>query len=792
MKERNPVSANGLFCGIPAACICLEILLGLLRGDGTFYLFYPVLFALSAGLMAAGILASFHFRIRSILLNVFLFAGGIFFSAEYLIRNIYTTYLTPRYLLSGAGNAAAGYTQEVLRSIVFGLPKVLLFLIPFFMALFKGFLEGKRRKRRISRKRVGISRRAVLRNTVIAAAGFLICLLSSLAASHGRYSAVYGAQFDYNQATSLFGLLTSTRLSIQYTVFGNPHVTFSTLKEPETAGEPSVSSEKEEGKTQPGLILPDYHPFPFGKVPGSGELDLGSVKEEQLSEEVMETGETDSAEEEKDSPVKEPDSGTPVPEDEEGEMAEEPADAAQTDGQAEETPEEEKPPVYAPHQMEDALTKAENTGSASVDQLTAYIRTLPPSSENEYTGIFKGKNLILICAESYCDAFISEELTPTLWRLSRNGFCFREYYQPEWGGSTTTGEASFLLGLAPQDGDRTMLESKDNNLYFTMGNQLQRLGYSSIAFHGGEDTFYHRDETHENLGYNQFMANRSGIKEVCGGTYPRDTVAFSKTMDLFLDHRPFSVYYMTISGHAPYKKDYAYTQDYYERVNAAVGDTYAEKTKYYICYQMELEEAMKIMVEKLEKAGIADETVIAMVGDHYPYGLGRGEAWGNDRDYINDLIKGDDTVPYEQDRNGLIIWSGCLENEYADLPREITEPVFSLDVLPTLSNLFGLPYDSRFFAGRDVFSEAEPLVFWNNLSWVTSYGKYDARHGIFTPGEKMPENEDEKAYRARIDETVRNRILMSRSIVENDYYGILFGPDTVTQAGDLLWQETAQ
>ena len=212
----------------------------------------------------------------------------------------------------------------------------------------------------------------------------------------------------------------------------------------------------------------------------------------------------------------------------------------------------------------------------------------------------------------------------------------------------------------------------------------------------------------------------------------------------------------------------------------------SEKTKYYICYQMELEEALRIMIEKLEEAGIADDTVIAMVGDHYPYGLGRGEAWGNDRNYISDLIKGDATVPYEQDRSGLIIWSGCLENEYADLPKTVEEPVFSLDVLPTLSNLFGLTYDSRLLAGRDALSDEEPLVFWNNLSWVTKDAKYDARHGTYTHAEDLKEPQE---YRKRIDEKVKNKILLSRTIIDTDYYGLLFGPDDVIRAGDTLYQK---
>jgi len=111
-------------------------------------------------------------------------------------------------------------------------------------------------------------------------------------------------------------------------------------------------------------------------------------------------------------------------------------------------------------------------------------------------------------------------------------------------------------------------------------------------------------------------------------------------------------------------------------------------------------------------------------------------------------------------------------------------PVFSLDIVPTLSNLFGLPYDSRLLPGRDIFSDAEPLVFWHEYSWVTERGKYDARHGVYYPREGY---DDDPEYRARIDALVQDKILMSRAIIDTDYYGILFGYDDLTFAGETIF-----
>ena len=421
------------------------------------------------------------------------------------------------------------------------------------------------------------------------------------------------------------------------------------------------------------------------------------------------------------------------------------------------------------------------TGGESIDHLSEYLAGNSGTDKNRYTGLFEGKNLIMIAAESYSGVFINEELTPTLWRLTHNGFYFSDYYQPEWGGSTTTGEMAYLCGLAPQWGDESMTNTIGHNMYFTMGNQLQRLGYNSAAFHNGSYDYYERYDTHPNLGYDQWIANETGVGDICGYHYPEDEEFFEKTIPLFIDKQPFNIYYMTLSGHAPYEESRIFVEKYYDRVNEVVGDQYEETTKYYICYMMELEAAMTRLVASLEEAGIADDTVIVMVGDHFPYGLGAGDAWGNDEDYVVDLLKSDRSLEWNRDANTLVIWSGCLENENKDMACEISTPTFSLDVLPTLSNLFGLEFDSRLLIGRDVFSTAEPLVFWNTLDWVTNRGKYEAASDTWYGNEGYEEYDWD--YIDSINKIVENRLLMSRVIVLNDYYGLIFGEDTVTQGG---------
>lgn len=417
-----------------------------------------------------------------------------------------------------------------------------------------------------------------------------------------------------------------------------------------------------------------------------------------------------------------------------------------------------------------------STSNATVKELNAYVDSLSASEQNEYTGLFKGKNLILICAEAFSDVVINEKLTPTLYRMTHNGFYFSDYYQPTWGGSTSTGEFSFLIGLIPLNAAQSMLDTQGHNLYFTLGNQLQREGYYSAAYHNGSYDFYSRQLTHTNLGYSTWTAMGNGLENITPD-YPGDEEFFDLTMDTYLDlEQPFSIYYMTVSGHCVYEAENQYTYKYLEQVQKVVGDQYKDTTLYYLCYQMELENALTTMIEKLEEAGIADDTVICLTSDHYPYGLDQTETFGNYEDYVSDLYGYTPTTSWEHDHNSWILWSGCLENEAEDMACEISTPTYSMDIVPTLSNLFGLEYESRLLVGRDVFSDAEPLVIWNTYNWVTDKGKYDSFSEIFYPNEGV---QIEEGYVERINKQVANKIAFSRNVIDNDYYGILFGEDTV-------------
>lgn len=429
--------------------------------------------------------------------------------------------------------------------------------------------------------------------------------------------------------------------------------------------------------------------------------------------------------------------------------------------QATEVEETEPPVVYVENKFDlDFAALAEAEPHPAIAALHSYVAAQTPSMQHEYTGLFEGKNLILITAEAFSDEVIDPVRTPTLYRMATEGIHFKDYYQPVWGAGTTGGEFTNVVGLSPTGGG-CMQESRQQDLFLTMGNQLQKLGYTSAAFHNNDYTYYERHRTHELLGYDVFMGYGNGIEEGVTAQWPEsDLEMFAYTIPQYIDKSPFSLYYMTVSGHSSYSQgSNAMSKKNYDLVKDMEC---SETLKCYFAANMELELSMEYLLGELEKAGIADDTVVVIAADHYPYGLESSSTWGTSKDYLRELY-GESPSTFVQDNNALIIWSGCLE----DMDLVVEDPVFSLDILPTLSNLFGVDYDSRLLVGRDVLSDTPALVFWHSYYWKTDKGSYDAGSGTFTPNEGV---EVDDGYVAYISSVVKDKITYSRSVQRDNYF----------------------
>jgi len=409
----------------------------------------------------------------------------------------------------------------------------------------------------------------------------------------------------------------------------------------------------------------------------------------------------------------------------------------------------------------------ETTDSETLKNVYKYLSDQQGSYQNEYTGIFEGKNLILICAEAFSKEVIDPVLTPTLYRLANNGIVFEDYYQPAWGGSTSSGEYSVLTGIIPVEQVNSVYSAIGKDLKFTLGNQLKTLGYYSAGYHDGEYTYYDRHKTHMWFGYDSWMGRGNGMEKGCPFTWPEsDLDMFKYTVPMFIEQEHFNIYYMTISGHANYSVSANAMSD--KNWEAVKDLDYSYPVRSYIASNLELEYAMEYLIDALEEAGKADDTVIVLTADHYPYGLEDSTAWAVSGDCLADLYGYKADSNPARDHNALIIWCGSLEDSD---PIVVSEPVYSLDIVPTLSNLFGFEYDSRFLVGRDVLSKEKPLVIWQDHSWMTDRGYYDAVANTFTPKNDVEVSE---VYIETIKSRVQNKFALSRAMHSYDILGKVF------------------
>lgn len=390
-----------------------------------------------------------------------------------------------------------------------------------------------------------------------------------------------------------------------------------------------------------------------------------------------------------------------------------------------------------------------NDKSKTLLDMDSYFSSLTPTNKNEYTGFFRGNNLILIIAESFSPYAISADLTPTLYSMSREGFVFNNFYNPVWGVSTSDGEYVIHTGLLPKSGVWSMFTSGDNYLPFTLGNQFRKLGYLTNAYHDHTYTYYGRDVSIPNLGYD-YKGVGNGLK--LKKTWPEsDLEMIDVTTDEYINNlEPFHVYYLTVSGHM----NYNFNGNYISVKNKALVDhlSYSLPAKAYISANLELEFAVKSLIQKLESAGKIDNTVIAIVPDHYPYGL--------PRESLDELAGHTLESNFELYKSIFILWKKGMES----IPVE--RPASTLDILPTLSNLFGLEFDSLLLMGSDVFSDAPPLVIFLNRSWITDRERYNSTIASSDEARDID-------YENTINKIVGDKFIYSRKILETNYYGTL-------------------
>ena len=401
----------------------------------------------------------------------------------------------------------------------------------------------------------------------------------------------------------------------------------------------------------------------------------------------------------------------------------------------------------------DFAALAESESRKTIADMHRYFASAAATEKNEYTGIFEGKNLIFIIAESLCYGAIDPEMTPTLYKMASEGINYTHCYTPIYPVSTFDGEYMTLLSLLPQENVWSLYEARDNSLPYSFGNAFSRLGYRTDAYHGWYYTYYHREQTHPNLGYTwTAMGNGLGIKYA----WPTSDVEMVRlSVDSFISDTPFMTYYLTVSGHLAY--NYGGNAMAAKHRQEAESLPYSLPVRAYYACQKEFDDSLALLLDRLEEAGILEDTVIVITNDHYPYGLTSSE--------LSEFCDYMEEEKFDTHRGVFIVYNSETEAQQVD------KVCSGIDVLPTVSNMFGLEYDSRLMMGSDVMSDAETVAIFSDRSWITSSGSYDAGTQQFRKTRLAPVSED---YVEQMNSLVYYKFLMSGYILDNDYYSIVY------------------
>ena len=386
-----------------------------------------------------------------------------------------------------------------------------------------------------------------------------------------------------------------------------------------------------------------------------------------------------------------------------------------------------------------------------IKKMHKYFSTIEPSNKNQYTGIFKGKNIILINAESFDITAIDKNITPTLYKMVNNGFVFNNYYQPLYPISTFDGEYMNLTSLIPKEGVWSLRVSSDKVMPFVYGNVFKKIGYNTHAYHNHVYNFYEREQTHPKMGFD-YMACGNGLEKVmnCNNWPNSDYEMIKSTVDFYTNNNnPFAVYYMTVSGHLNYNfKENAMSIKNKESVSSL---NYSNKMKSYIAANKELDLAMEYLINYLDNKKLLDDTLIVISPDHYPYGLTCDE--------LNDISDNDRCNKFELYHTSLIMYNPDIKKT------EVNKVVSGIDILPTIFNLFGIEYDSRLLMGVDALSDKEGIAILSDRSWISDYGTYDSISNKFSSKKRV--NDD---YVDRINNIVSEKVSVSSAILEKNYY----------------------
>lgn len=409
--------------------------------------------------------------------------------------------------------------------------------------------------------------------------------------------------------------------------------------------------------------------------------------------------------------------------------------------------------------VDDTAWQNLNNNEANIDYKTLnnYFMSRNITDKNEYTGMFEGKNLIVIMMESVNNILLDENIYPNFAKLYKNGWYWENAYSPRNSCSTGNNEMTGMVSLYSIYRTCTANVYMNNKYEESIFGLFNNKGYTTTSYHDYTEKYYYRSTIHKNMGSSKYY----GVSDL-GISYnneykewPSDVLLMDKSSEIFTQNSPFMAWITTVSPHQPYYADSELSKIYYD---SFANTGYPSNVKRYMSKLKVLDDSLGELLKILEEKGILDDTVIVLYADHYPYGLTNSDI---------SKVLGDGINKYnEVDRTPFVIYNSKMT------PKTYSEYTSYVNVLPTVANLFNLDYDPRLYMGTDLLSSSyQNRVVFADGSWQTPVGFYYASTGRMSYFNDDRYTNDEIV---NINTDVDNMIKYSNLAIKTNYFEHLF------------------
>ncbi len=326
------------------------------------------------------------------------------------------------------------------------------------------------------------------------------------------------------------------------------------------------------------------------------------------------------------------------------------------------------------------------------------------STENSYTGLLEGKNLIAVMLEGIDDWMITEKYTPVMKYMMENGINLGNHYAPTFGTGYTLGsEFCFNTGFYTPISSVSAVNYASNKYPEALPQLFREKGYRANSFHYNHSEFYNRGILHNSLGYEKYHSFQDyGLPDYAAQSDSK----ILQTPGIYEDMvsgAPFFSFVITYSGHVPYDYDDAKLAVVKENHPQLIDPSMTFEQNACHLLARDTDDFFRQLLEKLNADGILEDTVIVVFTDHYAYG------YSNQEELAKFNAEVGDELLY---RVPAFIYSPTLK------PEEITKPTHTADLLPTIINLFGLE-DSHCYVGSDILDKDDDgFVYFHDSSWI--------------------------------------------------------------------------